>query len=185
MLALKSVISSNKFFSNINEQSDLFMYRLSGLQNNHRIFRGYFRCTFSNIRCPKWMDWKKWNYFQQTDHLYVYSKMVKFSIPLMIHFKFVVANDKHPVYDQNGSFNMQSQKMLLPSINQTTSRKSSNVSMNRVPLGEIERNSIYQQYNRNSHTDVPLKFMRTNNHDMVPNNTPVAQKEKLYGVFLH
>lgn len=66
---------------------------------------------------------------------------------------------------------------------------SSMASNQRVPFGEIERNSNYQQCNRSSYTEsyteMPPKFMRTNDHEMIPNNSAMVQKENvnMFGKF--
>lgn len=67
------------------------------------------------------------------------------------------------------------------SENQHIKYTDTSVSSNhRVPFGELERNSTnYQQCNRNTYADMPLKFMRTNNHEMVPNISATSQKENV------
>lgn len=74
-------------------------------------------------------------------------------------------------------------EMLLRSNNKTGSARSETqniISSQRLPFGELERNSIHQQLNRNSYTDMPLKFKRTNNHEMIPSGlSAIPSKENI------
>lgn len=101
-----------------------------------------------------------------------------------------MANEKHQAFDQVGNCNTQFRKIILHSKNRTNSisayrnESQNNISCNmssgsnqRVPFGE--KNSILQQSNRNSYSDIPLKFMRTNNHEMIPSSVVTPQKENV------
>lgn len=98
-------------------------------------------------------------------------------------FSFLVASDKHPIFDENEGFNLQNRQMLLPLKNKTSSISTSvsairsesqngknsitSVASNqRIPLGEIQRNSLYQ---------LPPKIMRTNSNETIG----IPQKENV------
>lgn len=106
-----------------------------------------------------------------------------------------VAGDKHPILDHNEQgFSMQAKKMLVPTKNKVSTLsagrnenqngKSGNTlfgsNTQRVPFGEIERNSNLQPCVRRNYTEMPMKFMRTNDHEMIPNHSAmVGQKENV------
>lgn len=84
-------------------------------------------------------------------------------------------------------------KMLLPTKNKIHSVSAGRSEMSngkngnallannqRVPFGEIERNSNFQPCTRSSYTEMPPKFMRTNNHEMIPNDAAVQKENVKY-----
>lgn len=114
---------------------------------------------------------------------------------LQFGFCFTVASEKHPSIDQNRSSNMQAKRTFQPTPNpmnplaatipemQRAADRSdiqSDNSLFRRPFGEMERNSNAQPCVRGSYSEMPLKFMRTNNNEMIPNSSPnVAEKENV------
>lgn len=64
-----------------------------------------------------------------------------------------------------------------------------NATNNRVPFDEIDRNVCFQQCSnrRNTYSGMPLKFMRTNSHEMILNNSALPQKEnsKSFGEYTY
>lgn len=116
------------------------------------------------------------------------------SIPKTADLNFAVAGDKHPIFDQDEGFNMQYTKMLSPIRNKTISASvsanrsesqnskasiTSVASNQRVPFGEIKQYLPYEPCSRSRYTEIPFKFMRTNDDKMIPNNSAIAQKENL------
>ncbi|KAG4078561.1 hypothetical protein HA402_002675 [Bradysia odoriphaga] len=105
----------------------------------------------------------------------------------------VFASEKHPNTDNNRSFKVpikrsfqSTQNTTIPlSANRSDSQngKSANSSFGsnpRIPLGEIGRTPSFQPCVRESYSEMPLKFMRTNNNEMIPNNSAVGlEKENI------
>lgn len=51
----------------------------------------------------------------------------------------------------------------------------------RVPFGEMERNSNFQPCVRGTYAEMPLKFMRTNNNEMIPNDSAMGVEKENIG----